>query len=109
MPSGILGRKAKPAGRSVADTVQRLDGSRRYNNIAGNKKLNRTDIAAFFGVQWTMVDVWVRAGCPVDRYDARNRAVSFDIGAVARWWLGWKGVEPWASRMRTVDAYFLEN
>lgn len=50
------------------------------------KKVNRTELAAIFGVTAPTVDGWIRAGCPYDQRAAgKGKEWVFDSGDVAMW------------------------
>jgi phage terminase Nu1 subunit (DNA packaging protein) len=53
------------------------------------KPVNRSELAAIFGVAGTTVDAWIRAGCPVvKRATGRGRGMNrwvFDSAAVGEW------------------------
>jgi terminase small subunit / prophage DNA-packing protein len=50
------------------------------------KKVNRTDLAEFFGISLSTVDAWVKAGCPFDQRPVnRGKGWVFDTADVMRW------------------------
>lgn len=50
------------------------------------KKVNRSELAATFGVVMPTVDGWVKAGCPYDQRAAgKGKPWIFDTGDVAEW------------------------
>lgn len=52
------------------------------------QKVNRSELAAAFGVALTTVDVWVRGGCPFDqRGSGKGKPWVFDIADVHNWHL----------------------
>lgn len=51
----------------------------------GGHRVNRTELAAVFGIALTTVDEWVRGGCPYIQKSGSGKGWVFDTADVARW------------------------
>jgi len=79
------GKNGKAAGarRKVGKASSTAAGGGDVARPAGLKGLRKEEIAAYFGVHWRTVLLWVKAGCPASR-DARKRW-RFDLAEVLPW------------------------
>jgi phage terminase Nu1 subunit (DNA packaging protein) len=55
------------------------------DGIPPERQFNRAQLAEFWGVALTTIDIWIRRGCPVIRRGSRGVPAVFDILAVAEW------------------------
>ena len=55
-----------------------------------SKRLNRAEVAEFFGKSLPTIDRWVKLGCPVVQRGGRGREWQFDSAAVHDWHVQWK-------------------
>lgn len=55
------------------------------NRKGAGKRVNRTELAEFFGVAMPTVDHWVRTGCPVEQRGSKGVAWVFNTADVSGW------------------------
>ena len=53
-----------------------------------NRRANKAELAAWFGVSLPAVDAWIRRGCPTVQRGARGVPWVFDLLEVAQWRFG---------------------